>query len=429
MTEDNESTRVGKLLELARNDPAVLRELEQFRRNLVVMFTDVQGSTAYFEKHGDAAGLFMVHQCNQSIRLLVEKHGGTAIKTIGDGSMVTFPEPKSAVEAAVEIQMAVSELAAARPQPERIALRIGMHYGSGIVRTTDVFGDVVNMASRVESVAGPGQIVISEEVYALLGECRFPISQLGRFALKGKTGRRTLYQVVWKQSQVEDTQSSIAIPISAGTPVFKLQLLHQDGTGGEEFPVKSELFLGLSTAGGLVVSDDSQSISVCARVFVDERTLFVENRSDLGGGVFLRLSSLHVLEHQDVFLAGRQLFRYEEKTEAAASAPDLTAALAETLSGPKHAAELVRIDTMGKSTGRYQLNRPEVGFGRSIGTYVFPDDNRMSRRHVRITQRANHFLLEDLESRNGTFVKVRGKAALPAGSALRIAGQLLQVRH
>jgi class 3 adenylate cyclase len=427
MTKDHESTRIGKLLELARNDPSVLRELEQFRRNLVVMFTDVKGSTAYFEKYGDAAGLLMVHQCNQSIRLLVEKHRGTVIKTIGDGSMVTFPEPKSAVEAAVEIQIAVSELAAAGPQPEPIALRIGMHYGSGIVRTTDVFGDVVNMASRVESVAGPGKIVISEEVYAQLRDCRLPICELGRFALKGKTGRRTLYQVIWNQSQAADTQSSIAIPSLATRPVFKLQLLHQDGTSGEEFPVKSELFLGLSMSGGLTVSNGSRSTSACARVSADERTLFVENWSEVDGGVFLRLATPHVLEDQDVIMAGRQLFRYEEKPGALSSSAT-TAALAETDFGPKqHVAELVRIDATGKSTGRYRLNQAVMEFGRSLGNYVFAD-NLMSRRHMRITQRANLFLLEDLDSSNGTFVKVRRKTEIPSGSALRIAGQLLQVK-
>jgi len=68
-----------------------------------------------------------------------------------------------------------------------------------------------------------------------------------------------------------------------------------------------------------------------------------------------------------------------------------------------------------------------VQFGRTRGTYVFPDDNLMSRSHARITQRAEDFLLEDLGSRNGTFVKVRRKTPVPSGSALLIAGQLLRV--
>src|SRR5277367_6804481 len=108
MTDSPKSgTRVTKLLELAQADPSRLQELERFRQTLVVMFSDIKGSTAYFEKHGDAAGLFMVHQCNDTIRRLVEKHGGRVVKTIGDGTMASFPEPKNSVKAAIEIQKAL----------------------------------------------------------------------------------------------------------------------------------------------------------------------------------------------------------------------------------------------------------------------------------------------------------------------------------
>ena len=90
MTDTNKpGTRITKLLELAQSDPALLQQLERFRRTLVVMFSDIQGSTAYFEKHGDAAGLFMVHRCNDIIRRQVEKHGGTVVKTIGDAVMAS----------------------------------------------------------------------------------------------------------------------------------------------------------------------------------------------------------------------------------------------------------------------------------------------------------------------------------------------------
>src|ERR1700721_3449371 len=84
--------RVTKILLRAQDDPDLLKELEQFRRYLVVMFSDIQGSTAYFEKHGDAAGLFMVRQCNDIIRGFVQQYGGNLIKTIGGGSGRAFPK-------------------------------------------------------------------------------------------------------------------------------------------------------------------------------------------------------------------------------------------------------------------------------------------------------------------------------------------------
>jgi len=108
---------------------------------------------------------------------------------------------------------------------------------------------------------------------------------------------------------------------------------------------------------------------------------------------------------------------------------DLGAGLAEIDLAATDAAELVRTDAAGNPTGRYPLNAAEIQIGRTRGTYVFPDDNLMSRAHVRISQRGEDFLLEDVGSRNGTFVKVRGNTPLPLGSALLIAGQLLRVIH
>ena len=429
MNEANNSgiLRITRLLELAQSDPSLLQELDRYRRTLVVMFSDIQGSTAYFEKHGDGAGLFMVHRCNEMIRRLVEKYGGTVIKTIGDGTMATFPEAKGAVEAAIEIQIALNDLAAAHSEAERIALRIGLHYGTGIVRTNDVFGDVVNMASRVESVAAAGQIVISQEVYEKVRECNFTIHELGRFSLKGKTGERTLFRIVWDQAQGVPTWAGAPDLSVATSPNFKLQVVHKDRSAGEEYPVQSELAVGWSGNGALIVSNNFDNTPFGARVFVQEGALFVEARSATGESVFLRLASSHVLEHQDIFLVGRQIFRYEERPEATTSLTDIGTSLAEIDLVARDAAELVRIDAKGNTAERYPLNAAEVQIGRTRGTYVFPEDNLMSRAHVRISQRGEDFVLEDAGSRNGTFVKVRGKTPLASGSALLIAGQLLRV--
>jgi adenylate cyclase len=427
MTEPNNSgTRVTKLLELALSDPSRLQELERFRQTLVVMFSDIKGSTAYFEKHGDAAGLFMVHQCNDTIRRLVEKHGGRVVKTIGDGTMATFPESQSAVKSAIEIQKALAELGAARAEPERIALRIGMHYGTAIVRSNDLFGDVVNMASRVESVAAPGQIVVSEEIYEQVREGSFTIRELGRFTLKGKAGERILFRVFWDEVEGSAAVVPADVPVAA-LPDLKLQLVHKDGSGGTKYPVQSEVAVGLSREGKLVVSQDFHALSsVLARVFVQDRALFVEGRSAIEG-VFLRIAGAYVLEQQDVFVVGEQIFHYQETPcdppKAAVPSPelaDITTAVT---------AELVRTDAKGKPTGRYPLSAPEVAFGRTRGTYVFPDDKLMSRAHIRILQRGEDFVLEDVGSRNGTFVKVRSRTPISSGCSLLIAGQLLKVIH
>jgi class 3 adenylate cyclase len=430
MTETHDSgTRVTKLLLRAEADPKALEELERFRQTLVVMFSDIQGSTAYFEKYGDAAGLFMVHQCNDTIRRLVEKHGGTVIKTIGDGTMATFSEAKKAVEAGIEVQTALAELGTARAESNRIALRIGMHYGTGIVRSKDVFGDVVNTASRVESTAGPGQIVLSEETYLQVRECGFAIHELGRFTLKGKTGERTLYQVIWNKNQgAPEKGTALADFTPPASRSFKLQWVNKDGSGGTEYPVQAELAIVLSAEGKLAVSSDFHRPALCARVFLQDQALFVEEGNAASEGVFVRLAGAYVLESQDIFLAGQQVFRYEEKPQAISALTAIATGVAE-VGAAADAAELVRLDPAGNPAGRYALNAVQIQFGRTRGTYVFPDDNLISRAHFRISLRGEDFILEDVGSRNGTFVNVRRKTPLPSGSALLIAGQLLRVIH
>ena len=101
---------IGKLLDLARGDRKYLANLDQLRRKIVVMFTDIQGSTAYFEKHGDAAGLLMVHQCNDALRTIVDGHDGRVIKTIGDGMLATFEDCGRSIEAGIKMQHGLREI-------------------------------------------------------------------------------------------------------------------------------------------------------------------------------------------------------------------------------------------------------------------------------------------------------------------------------
>jgi len=421
--------RVTKLLRQAEADPQALRKLERFRRTLVVMFSDIQGSTAYFERHGDTAGLFMLHQCDNLIRSHVEKHSGTVIKTIGDGTMMTFPEPKHAVEAAIEIQRSLTQLDAARAQDDRIALRIGMHYGTGIVRTTDVFGDVVNMASRVESVAGAGHIALSEEMFGQVRDCGFMIEELGRFVLKGKTGERTLFHVRWQPTQAALAAPGVSPEISSlpAPRSFKLQVNNsKDAGAAAEYSVRSELGVGLSAENTLVISNDLDLPNVWARIFLEGHDLFVEEPSAEVHSIFLRLIGAHVLENTDIFLAGRQLFRFEEKLEPALMTGTINAQGDVALIAGK-AAILVRTNNAGDPMERCPLNALQVQLGRTVGTYTFPDDHLMSRSHALISKRGEDFVLEDAGSHNGTFVQLRRKTSLSVGSTLLIAGHLLRI--
>jgi class 3 adenylate cyclase len=196
MSSQNDET----IMQASSGNAAAVAELEKFRRTITVMFTDIKGSTAYFDKYGDVAGLMMVYQCNDALRQTVERHSGQVVKTIGDAIMATFEQPAEAVQAAIEMQQGLVESNAPKPEQDHVYIRIGMNHGPGIVKSDDVFGDVVNVASRVERVALPEQIVISDSVNQQVARTgRFKISYLGRFALRGKECARDLFEVTWSE--------------------------------------------------------------------------------------------------------------------------------------------------------------------------------------------------------------------------------------
>ncbi len=425
---------VTQIIQSSKAQEELLAQLEKFRKTITVMFTDIKGSTAYFEKYGDVAGMMMVHQCNDMLRQIVESHGGRVIKTIGDAIMASFEDGKESVLAAVEMQKALIGFNAPKPKVDHVFIRIGLNYGTGIVKSNDVFGDVVNMASRVESVAVPEQIVISDSLNQQIASLGlFRIVHLGRYQLKGKEADRDLYEVVWDEAAAP-RQAAAHTVVTGGAkfsvvlPKFKLQHVRRDGTVGDEHPLKDGKLKVGRTEGDLLFATDTKMSPVHGRFFVDRGQLFVEDLSG-GAGVFVRLIAIYTLQDRDVILTGRQMLQFRAKADlmkkAAATGTtimDMSTALNDSV------AELVRMTAQGPDeTGRFPINQEEVILGRSRGTYTFNDDGFMSGSHARIYQRGEDFFLEDMGSRNGTFVRVRGSAPVPVGAGVLMGGQLLKV--
>lgn len=129
------------------------------------------------------------------------------------------------------------------------------------------------MASRVESEAAPGQIVISDALLKQLPENRFNIREMGRFKLKGKTDEHSLYQVIWLPAK--------PTPPEAGkrSSRFRIQLVRQDGSLGPQNPVMPQLTIG-RTQGDLRFASDANMAPLNARVFVQDGQLFVERLSE-----------------------------------------------------------------------------------------------------------------------------------------------------
>ncbi|MHB1787004.1 MAG: adenylate/guanylate cyclase domain-containing protein [Acidimicrobiales bacterium] len=127
---------------------------------VTVVFTDLEGFTAFTDEHGDDAALGLIQEHHRSAGPVVRRWGGRIVKHLGDGLLCTFSQPEAGIWAGLE-------LLGAAPAPLR--LRAGLHVGEAIVSRADVVGQVVNVAARVTDMARGGQVMVTTEVVEAAG--------------------------------------------------------------------------------------------------------------------------------------------------------------------------------------------------------------------------------------------------------------------
>src|SRR4030088_1080428 len=126
----------------------------------------------------------------------IAKHRGRIVKTTGDGILVEFASAVDAARSAVEVQRSMAEQNAAVPQEQWIEFRIGIHVGDIIFDDNDIFGDGVNIAARIEDLAAPGGICLSESVHReLRGKVDIGCDDLGPQVLKNIAGPVQVWRV------------------------------------------------------------------------------------------------------------------------------------------------------------------------------------------------------------------------------------------
>src|SRR6266516_7540702 len=182
------------------------------RKLAAIMFTDMVGYSALAQRD-DKVAFELLEEHRRLLREIFPRFHGTEIKTIGDAFLVEFGSALEAAQCAIEIQRALAKRNADVAANRHIAVKIGIHIGDVVHRDGDVYGDGVNIASRIEQLAGAGGICVSMDVERQIRnalEARF--EKLAPTELKNISVPMDLFRIVlpWeKKSEVRGQKSEI----------------------------------------------------------------------------------------------------------------------------------------------------------------------------------------------------------------------------
>ena len=170
-----------------------------------IMFTDVVGFSAIMHKD-ESAALELLDNHNKIVQPIVIKYNGTILKPQADGYLMKFSSAVDAVRCGKDIQKEISIYNKEINENENILLRIGIHLGDVVLTENDIFGDGVNIASRLEPLADPGGICISQTVYdQIKNKVEIQTLDLGPADLKNIDSKINIYKVLLEaQEKVED---------------------------------------------------------------------------------------------------------------------------------------------------------------------------------------------------------------------------------
>jgi adenylate cyclase len=181
------------------------------RKLAAIMFTDMVGYSALSQRD-DKLALELLEEHRELLRKLFLEFHGTEIKTIGDAFLIEFNSALEAAQCAIEIQRTLAKRNHDVPAERRIELKIGIHIGDVVHRGGDVYGDGVNIASRIEPLAGAGGICVSMDVERQIRnalEARF--EKLAPTELKNISVAMDLFRIVlpWERQTASGAKSEI----------------------------------------------------------------------------------------------------------------------------------------------------------------------------------------------------------------------------
>ena len=194
------------------------------RRLAAILAADVAGYSRLMgvDEEGTLAALKAYRR--ELVDPKIAEHRGRVVKTTGDGVLVEFASAVDAVRCAMEIQRTMAERNAAVPEDRRIKFRIGINVGDIIIDQGDIFGDGVNIAARIETLAKPGAICLSDNLYQQIkGKLAVEVSDMGEQVLKNIAQPVRVYDL-----HIDGAASRLAVSDKPSIAVLPFQNMSGD---------------------------------------------------------------------------------------------------------------------------------------------------------------------------------------------------------
>jgi class 3 adenylate cyclase len=228
---------------------------EHQRPSIAVLFADISGSVGIYASKGDTVAFKLNDSCLRIIEGEVRKNTGREIKRAGDAVLAVFDSPSDAVRAATGMVVATDDPTGVFCK-EGVLVRVGISYGTVVEADGDVYGDQVNIAARLTSLAGPGEILLTDGVYNALSRDMQEASRLiNQIALRGRAVSVPVYRYRWTLEEDATIMNvgSTAAPAKGPRPILSVK------RGSESFAVEPErpkLRIGRKQDNELVIDDD-----------------------------------------------------------------------------------------------------------------------------------------------------------------------------
>jgi class 3 adenylate cyclase len=180
------------------SDHSTIDAIKRSRRRITILFSDIEESTRHWERRGDIDARMILDRHNSLLFPVIRKFRGRVIKTLGDAIMAAFDNADNALKAAIAMQQTLAQ-ERARDQYFSLRTRIGIHTGTGLVEEDDIFGDVVNVAAKVQTEADANQILLTSSTAARLERNPCPLTEHSSLKPKGKRKPVNVLECTWQE--------------------------------------------------------------------------------------------------------------------------------------------------------------------------------------------------------------------------------------